>query len=405
MIILPLFGKDSSTQRASMFISFLITSLIWLIFFVVVIYVRPKKKEPEPEKFKTIQIHLADIPVPEQIVKEDSVIKPEELASDGGEIESVQSSLETESMPATEVIETPVVDIPEPAPEPQPIIEQKVETVKTEVPKQEPVITEPVKTEVKKPEPVKTETVKPEPVKTEVPKVENPKPIQQSTEKTETAVTQPVTPVVTKPVETKTQTPTKTPTKEEFDWSIFDDDEPLTPSTTTQKVVNTKNEVTGGTTAATSASTNTASSSSSTTNKSKNNTTSSGTSDALDKIAKAEATASSTGEKTSETPAKQATVNTGSISLNFDGGVRKASSTLSIPLSESAKKLIDQSVTLKISFTILPDGSVLRSTISVPSSMVSKVVRDEIIGAIAKWHFDSADNDTSASFNFNIVVK
>lgn len=355
MISLPLFGTDSSVQRSSAVVGLAVTFILWLIFFILVLFIRPFPKE-KTEKFKTVQIVLEDLPEPEKII-ETSGITPSENEALGAE--------------TSPVVETAQV---------VPVKETVKESVKS-----------PSKTQQKKaPETkeIKSETVTSEPVKTSEPSTAQPQ------VQTQTAVPQPVT--QTKPAQ---------PVKKEFDWSMFDDDEPEVQTSAPKKVASSSQSAIQGTagTAATSEAVKT--SSSSTTPASSTKTASSSTSSSLSDIENAKVQNSSSGTQTSG-PVSQPQVKTGGIDLSFsDGGKRYATTALSISLSDSAKKLIEQSVTLTIKITIEPDGSILRNNIIVPSSVLNAQVRTEIINSISRWHFDSADSSTTASFKFNIILQ
>ncbi|MCQ2587975.1 MAG: hypothetical protein MJ174_07660 [Treponema sp.] len=374
MISLPLTGKDSITLRLSQLIGFIITFFIWLILTLLVLFIRPKEElKDEEEHFKTVQIVLADRP--ERTIDWDSLdTKPAELADEGSSAENP-------------VVEEVSSNDPAPAVETVPVVESVpvVENIPPAVTKTEPVITQKVE---RKAEPVKTVT--------ETQKTQTNQPVVQN-------IPQNTTPVVPEAVKPETK-PTQT-TKKPFSWDDFDD-EPLVQQTSQKKVVTAKNEVTGSAATTTNSTQNTATSTN-TTNKTNTSTSSSSTTNsALANIenAKADGTGKDTSPQTS--PAKSSTVTTGKISLSFtSGGARFATTSLSIELSDAAKKLLDQTVKIPITITIEPDGSVLRSNIIVPSSMVNSVVRTEIINAISKWHFDQADEQTTAKFNYNIIVQ
>mgnify|MGYP003307915324 CR=1 FL=1 len=374
MISLPLTGKDSITLRLSQLIGFIITFFIWLILTLLVLFIRPKEElKDEEEHFKTVQIVLADRP--ERTIDWDSLdTKPAELADEGSSAENPVVEEVSSNDPAPVVETVPVV-------ESVPVMEN----IPPAVTKTEPVITQKVET---KAEPVKTVT--------ETQKTQATQPVVQN-------IPQNTTPVVPEAVKTEPK-PTQT-TKKPFSWDDFDD-EPLVQQTSQKKVVTKQNEVTGSAATTTNSTQNTATS---TNTNNKTNTTassSSTTNSALANIenAKADGTGKDTSPQTS--PAKSSTVTTGKISLSFtSGGARFATTSLSIELSDAAKKLLDQTVKIPITITIEPDGSVLRSNIIVPSSMVNSVVRTEIINAISKWHFDQADEQTTAKFNYNIIVQ
>lgn len=356
MISLPMFGEDSPIQRSSMLVSVIVTLSFWIVFLVLVVAIKPKEK-PAEEKFKTVQIVLADLPPVEKKI-ENSSPKPSETAAAGAQ-------------------EMPVVEAVVPAP------------VQAAVAAPEPVVQKNNTTTKKNLKPVETPKVD------NIPIVEvKDQPIQSQPFQTTPVVEQPKTPVKTQP-------------KQEFDWSMFDDDPaPVTQTSTPKKVTTTNQSAISGTagTSSTAATTTTSSSTAQKTNTT--STANSSTASQIDAIAKAN-TAPSTGTSNpSSTPAKTNSVSTGSITLNFnEGGVRSATTPLSIKLSTDAQKLIEQSVSIVIRISIETDGSILRPNILVPSAILNGTVRTEIINQIMRWKFDSADTITTASFKFNIVVQ
>lgn len=370
MISLPLFGKDSITQRSSFIISLISTAAFWLVLLILAVFIQPSEKQPE-EKYKTVQIVLSDIPQ-KKVESENSIVKPEEIATESGAIDSV------------EIADIPVeneIQSPSPAPVDHTVAEPKVEPVKTvespkvESPKVETQKIETPKVETKVPESVKTET---SPVKTES--------ISQNTQTTTNPIQQ----------------------KKTFSWDDFDDDEPLQ-TTSTPKKVSTSNSGVSGTSATTSTekTTSQTTSSTSTTNSKTDTTTSAATTNKLNDIANATGTSDS-GSSSTPAPAapKNVTTNSNGINLNFTGGgVRKATSSLSIVLSDESKKYIEHSVSIPITITIEPDGTIIRTNIRFASSLVAAQVRSNIIAQISKWTFDPSDEATTATFNFNIIVK
>lgn len=355
MIALPMFGEDSPIQRSSMLVSVIVTCSFWIIFLVLVVVIKPKEK-PAEEKFKTVQIVLADLPPVEKKIQNSSP-KPAETPDAGAqEIPVVEAAVPTpvqaavkDPVPAVQKTQTPVKQNSKPVETP------KVDNLPVVEVKDQPIVSKPVTTPV------------PE-QKTSTPKTEKPA----------------------------------------FDWSMFDDDPAPAAQTTTPKKVatTTQSAITGtaGTSASTTSSTTTSSSSTQKTNTP--STASSSTTNQIDAIAKANTGANTGATNTASTPAKTSSVSTGNITLNFnEGGVRSATTPLSIKLSSDAQKLIEQSVSIVIRISIETDGSILRPNILVPSSVLNSAVRNEIINQIMRWKFDSADTITTASFKFNIVVQ
>ena len=77
-----------------------------------------------------------------------------------------------------------------------------------------------------------------------------------------------------------------------------------------------------------------------------------------------------------------------------------------IYISEEGAKLIEGSVTVVISFTVLESGTVPSGEISItPASLLPSTVRNEIVSQLSKWRFEADDFEALARLEFSIVKK
>ncbi|QTQ15646.1 hypothetical protein [Treponema parvum] len=76
-----------------------------------------------------------------------------------------------------------------------------------------------------------------------------------------------------------------------------------------------------------------------------------------------------------------------------------------IRISNKNAESIETSVELKIKFRILPNGNVLLSGITMPSSSLSPAVQTEIKEQIVKWRFAQSSSESTAVFDLTIVKK
>lgn len=79
-------------------------------------------------------------------------------------------------------------------------------------------------------------------------------------------------------------------------------------------------------------------------------------------------------------------------------------SKLEINLSKAASMTIDGSRKVVIKFRVVESGNVPRAEISItPASILSELVRNEIIDQVSKWRFEAADYSATAEFEYKIV--
>lgn len=356
----PLFGQDSSPQNTSNILALIGTALLWLTFLICAIFIKPSVKKP---KYKEVQIVLSSTPVKEK-VKESSA--PAQAAS-----EPLPASSETPVAPANEESTLPVQKSSAPA---------KTEPAKTQDSK-------PSKTQLTKP--VEKKVAAPSPAPTE--------------------------PTIYKSVEElmAEQMATKKSTSSDYDpWAAMEDDfkENTNETSNTQNtIVNNTTPAFEGTAAQTVAKdepeTSSSSSSSST---EKKQIASSGTIKDLSSI-KSQTYAGGNAANGIEAETNDKTTNSGSgkvemVWSNCSSRALLEPSKLEINLSKAASMTIDGSRKVVIKFRVVESGNVPRAEISItPASILSELVRNEIIDQVSKWRFEAADYSATAEFEYKIV--
>jgi len=388
----PLFGQDSIPQNTSNILAIAGTILFWLIFFVLMLFVKPMEKKP---KYKEVQIVLSSTPT----VKQEEAPAPAEAAS------SSATAVQETTPVVQEVAEPPAPVVEEaPAPKqtvtelPKPKVEQKKEPAKVQKPVEKAPAPKPVekaKPVEKKPEPKPVQKTEPAPAKKTEPKP---------------AVSEPIEYAVD-PMEAFAQQTQKKP-KKEFDWSQFEDDAPATEtSSRTEPVKRVQNdEPLFSGSAATVAETSTqAVTSSSSTSKNTAKTASSSTSSTLSKISNANFSGKAVNGVESQTTAKTAVSGNGKVMMEMSNGSSRALLNPDKPviyLSEEAAATIDGSRTVKIRFRVVEAGNVPRGEIKItPESILSDKVKTEVLDQISKWQFEPADYSAFAEFEYKIVKK
>lgn len=344
----PIFGPDSSPANSSQILSLIGTSIFWLIFLICMLIIKPKDKQP---KFKEVQIVLSSTPIEKKAT------------------------------------EAPAPAAPAPAPA---ATQPKTETpVETSSPKVE-------KVQETKPAPKKAEP-KPTPKKAETKNVE-----------TKKAPAKPVEPLTyaEDPMEAfNKQTSAKT--KKSFDWSQFDD-EPVTEQTTssTQNYIENTTPVFEGS-AATAATSNSKITSKSTESSSSNQSSSTSTSNALGKISNTKFVGSAnTSVETESTVNTQRVSGTGKVLMETSTGLRALLEPAEpvINLSEEAASTIDGSRIVTIEFKVIQSGNVPRTDIKItPESILSEVVKKEVIEQLSSWRFETSNEVSVARFEYKII--
>ena len=355
----PLFGQDSSPQNTSNILALIGTALLWLTFLICAIFIKPSVKKP---KYKEVQIVLSSTPVKEK-VKESSA--PAQAAS-----EPLSASSETPVAPANEESTLPVQKSSAPA---------KTEPAKTQDSK-------PSKTQLTKP--VEKKVAAPSPAPTE--------------------------PTIYKSVEElmAEQMATKKSSSSDYDpWAAMEDDfEENTNETSSNQntIVNNTTPAFEGTAAQTVAKDEPETSSSSSSSTEKKQIASSGTIKDLSSI-KSQTYAGGNAANGIEAETNDKTTNSGSgkvemVWSNCSSRALLEPSKLEINLSKAASMTIDGSRKVVIKFRVVESGNVPRAEISItPASILSELVRNEIIDQVSKWRFEAADYSATAEFEYKIV--
>lgn len=357
----PLFGQDSSPQNTSFILGLIGTGIFWFLLLICALLIKPVQKKP---KYKEVQIVLSSTPK-----KEKSAENPAPAASSSSVSESTpQTVAEKPAEPVQKPAETPVQ---KPA---EPVVKKTVET--------------PVKKQAQAPAKKPAQSVK-EPVKEE--------------------------PVYAKTLEQQwaEQISTKKSSSSDYDpWAAMEDDfEENTNETSSNQntIVNNTTPAFEGTAAQTVAKdepkTSSSSSSSST---EKKQTASSGTIKDLSSI-KSQTYAGGNAANGIEAETNVKTTNSGSgkVEMVWSNGSSRAllePSEPKINLSKAASMTIDGSRKVVIQFRVVESGNVPRAEISItPASILSELVRNEIIDQVSKWRFEAADYSATAEFEYKIV--
>lgn len=360
MIRPPLFGKDSSPQYTAPRVAAIGTAVFTFIFFICMFFAPGPNNKP---KYDTVRIVLDTTPI--------------EMEKEG------ESSASGIPEPAPQIIED--VSAPEGAPA---------------------AALEPVKQTVQ-------ETPKPAP-KTE------PKPVQKKTE-TKTVEKQPkytkrtdnswetrksVEDLMAEQAEKRTS---KSTTTTQDPWAQFDDSDDFVQTNTvqTQKKVDNKSALSGSSATSTSK-TNEKQSTSNSANSSQNVQTKadSSTSSALSGIAKTQFTNKTFVSGNSSVNMKTASSSSGETSVSMNDG---SSRTLvkpkepKISISSEAAKSVSGSPTVKITFTVMADGTVPESSVKItPASLLTEELISDIAWQLSMWRFQAGDGNATASFDFTI---
>ena len=356
----PLFGEDSSVSNTSEFFAIAGTIVFWLIFLIFSFVIKPQPKK----KYKEVQIVLSSTPV---VQKTEEAPAPAEQAAASASASSAESMVE-------QVVETPAS-----APEP-------------------------VKKTVETPAPKKAETPKPkappqpkkEPAKTQ--STPKPAPAPKPAEPVEYAID---------PMEAFAQQ-TKQQPKKEFDWSSFDDDEPVESSTSNQvNTVQSNTPAFSGSAGTAASSSDTKQTSTSASKNSQSQNASASTSNALQGIKNSTFKGNAANGVQSETSAKTKTSGSGKVEMQMSNGRSRALIYPEKPvinLSAQAAATIDASITVSISFKVNEKGNVSGITIS-PASAFKEIVKQEITGQLLDWLFEPADYTATATFDYTIVKR
>lgn len=391
---IPLFGKDSSPQHTSNILALIGTLTFWLIFFIFMIVIKPKPQKP---KFKEIQIVL-----PQNFSTQKNTAKKEEKSENQKEPSKMQEAQKNE------VIEKPVQNEV-----PQNQTPQVTETV-TKAPETKNAV--PNNTEPKTVQKTQAES---KPAEQKAPEVTKPKtaPITESKPVPKTESVQNAEPVeYAKSVEElMAEQMTSKKKKKEFDWDMFEDDlqeENIQDYVQTQK---TKNPVQTQTSsfsgkAGVAADQNVSSIKSESVQKGKNASTqktSSSTANVLAKISNTSFKANTSSGIGGQTEVQTEINQDGHVKLKMSNGNTRALLEPLQPvinLSQNAAATIDGSRTVKIRFKVVESGNVPQNEIQITkASILTEIVKSEIIEQISRWRFEAADYVAFAEFDYKIV--
>lgn len=391
---IPLFGQDSSPQNTSNILALIGTSFFWLIFFICMIVIKPKPQKP---KFKEIQIVL-----PQDFTTQKNTAKKEEKSENQKEPSKMQETQKNE------VIEKPVQNEV-----PQIETSQETETV-TKAPETKNAV--PNNTEPKTVQKTQTES---KPEKQKAPEVTKPKtvPITESKPVQKTESVQNAEPVeYAKSVEElMAEQMTSKKKKKEFDWDMFEDDmqeednQDYVQTQPQKNPVKTQQSSFSGE-AGVAAEQNVSSIKSESVQKEKNaasQKTTSSTASALAKISNTSFTGKTENGISGHTEVQTEADQNGHVKLKMSNGNTRALLEPAQPvinLSQNAAATIDGSRTVKIRFKVVESGNVPQNEIQItPASILTEIVKSEIIEQISRWRFEAADYVAFAEFDYKIV--
>ena len=399
---IPLFGQDSSPQNTSNILALIGTSFFWLIFFICMIVIKPKPQKP---KFKEIQIVLS-----QEFTTQKTAAKKEEKSETQEESQKLLENPKKEEAVQPVQNETPKIETPQ--------IKETVSKVPETPAKSEPIVkdipktqaeTKPVKPKSEPKTAPKESAVKKENQNT-VPKKTEPKPVQKTepvpnTEPVEYAKS--VEELMAEQMNSKKKT-------NDFNWDMFEDDmnEDNQDNVYTQfqnNSVETQKSTFSGE-AGVAAEQNVSSIKSETVQKEKNASTqktSSSTANALAKISNTSFKGKVENGIIGQTEVQTETNQDGHVKLKMSNGNTRALLEPTQPvinLSQNAASTIDGSRTVKIRFKVVESGNVPQNEIQItPASILTEIVKSEIIEQISRWRFEAADYVAFAEFDYKIV--
>lgn len=390
---IPLFGQDSSPQHTSNILALIGTLTFWLFFLICMIFIKPKPQKP---KFKEIQIVLS-----QDFTTQKTTPTKEDKSENQKESSKMQKTQKTEEIVKPVQNEVPQIET-----------SQVTETV-TKAPEIKNAV--PNKTEPKTVQKTQAES---KPAKQTAPENTTPKtaPITESKPVQKTESVQNVEPVeYAKSVEElmAEQMNSKKKTND-FNWDMFEDDmnEDNQDNVYTQfqnNSVETQKSTFSGE-AGVAAEQNVSSIKSETVQKEKNASTqktSNSTANALAKISNTSFKGKVESGIIGQTEVQTETNQDGHVKLKMSNGNTRALLEPTQPvinLSQNAASTIDGSRTVKIRFKVVESGNVPQNEIQItPASILTEIVKSEIIEQISKWRFEAADYIAFAEFDYKIV--
>lgn len=391
---LPLFGDDSNPRNTSKFFGIVGTCILWFIFVICMIIIRPAEKEKR--KYKDVQIVFEALPpLPEPPVPVEEVIEPEVVVSEENLTE--------------EVLEKDVADIS------TPVVENKVNRNENKKDLSASSKNNRNKNAKKESAPAKK-------AGGEVPKWQQQQQMAQQKHQQQQQAKED-TPIVdsdnSKVLSDKNSTPnvSSKPGKEEFDWSLFDTIAGKTSDNTKPDRVNNENSFSG--TAGTKASENNSQSLKGQSQDSKKGTES-GTGSAVASVETKKALDKVEHAKIVKIPG-YVPGDGGDAVLSLWGGYSGGDDFFmkmedgdgrslikpakpSISLSSSAAADIDVSKTVTVTFTVLPGGNVPEDRIYIsPAAALPESVMEEIKNQVGSWLFEGSNSRSIGKFEYKII--
>ena len=390
---IPLFGQDSSPQHTSNILALIGTLTFWLFFLICMIFIKQKTQKP---KFKEIQIVLS-----QDFTTQKTTPTKEDKSENQKESSKMQETQKTEEIVQPVQNEVPQIET-----------SQVTETV-TKAPEIKNAV--PNKTEPKTVQKTQAES---KPAEQKAPENTKPKtaPITESKPVQKTESVQNVEPVeYAKSVEElmAEQMNSKKKTND-FNWDMFEDDmnEDNQDNVYTQfqnNSVETQKSTFSGE-AGVAAEQNVSSIKSETVQKEKNASTqktSSSTANALAKISNTSFKGKVENGIIGQTEVQTETNQDGHVKLKMSNGNTRALLEPTQPvinLSQNAASTIDGSRTVKIRFKVVESGNVPQNEIQItPASILTEIVKSEIIEQISRWRFEAANYIAFAEFDYKIV--
>ena len=390
---IPLFGQDSSPQHTSNILALIGTLTFWLFFLICMIFIKPKPQKP---KFKEIQIVLS-----QDFTTQKTTPTKEDKSENQKESSKMQETQKTEEIVKPVQNEVPQIET-----------SQVTETV-TKAPETKNAV--PNKTEPKTVQKTQAES---KPAEQKAPENTKPKtaPITESKPVQKTESVQNAEPVeYAKSVEElmAEQMNSKKKTND-FNWDMFEDDmnEDNQDNVYTQfqnNSVETQKSTFSGE-AGVAAEQNVSSIKSETVQKEKNASTqktSSSTANALAKISNTSFKGKVENGIIGQTEVQTETNQDGHVKLKMSNGNTRALLEPTQPvinLSQNAASTIDGSRTVKIRFKVVESGNVPQNEIQItPASILTEIVKSEIIEQISRWRFEAANYIAFAEFDYKIV--
>ena len=390
---IPLFGQDSSPQHTSNILALIGTLTFWLFFLICMLFIKQKPQKP---KFKEIQIVLS-----QDFTTQKTTPTKEDKSENQKESSKMQETQKTEEIVQPVQNEVPQIET-----------SQVTETV-TKAPETKNAVpnkTEPKTVQKTQAESKLAEQKTPENTKPKTAPITESKPVQktesvQNAEPVEYAKS--VEELMAEQMNSKKKT-------NDFNWDMFEDDmnEDNQDNVYTQfqnNSVETQKSTFSGE-AGVAAEQNVSSIKSETVQKEKNASTqktSNSTANALAKISNTSFKGKVENGIIGQTEVQTETNQDGHVKLKMSNGNTRALLEPTQPvinLSQNAASTIDGSRTVKIRFKVVESGNVPQNEIQItPASILTEIVKSEIIEQISRWRFEAANYIAFAEFDYKIV--